>query len=192
LRRTYSPEEQDFIKSNLKGRTIPELTDMFNAHFNLDLRRSQIRAFVKNRGLKNGVDGRFKKGQAPPNKGKKTGGWEPTYFKKGHTPHTYKPVGTERVNGDGYIDVKVADPNKWRAKHLLVWEEAHGPIPPGHVILFGDGNRKNLDINNLIMVTRKQLAILNKKGLISNHADLTRTGIMVADLYGKINERKKR
>ena len=39
-------------------------------------------------------------------------GCERTWFKKGHIPANYRPVGSERVNADGYIEVKVADPNK--------------------------------------------------------------------------------
>jgi HNH endonuclease len=193
VRHKYSPEQVKYIKEQVTGRTTHELTDMFNAHFNLTLRRSQIRAFVRNNGLKSGVDCRFKTGHEPTNKGMKgTGGWEPTHFKKGHKPHNYKPVGTERVNGEGYVDIKIADPNKWRAKHVLIWEKENGPVPPGHAIIFGDGNRRNFEIDNLIKVTRRQLGMMNQKGLISNHADLTRTGVLVADLYGKISDRKKK
>jgi hypothetical protein len=123
-------------------------------------------------------------------KGLQIGG-EETQFKKGNRPHNYKPVGTERVNGEGYVDVKVADPNKWRSKHILIWEKENGPVPKGHVIIFGDGNRLNLELDNLILVSRKQLAILNKNNLIQKDADLTRTGIIVADIYRKINEQKK-
>jgi hypothetical protein len=123
-------------------------------------------------------------------KGLQIGG-EETQFKKGNRPHNYKPVGTERVNGEGYVDVKIADPNKWRSKHILIWEKENGPVPKGHVIIFGDGNRLNLELDNLILVSRKQLAILNKNNLIQKDADLTRTGIIVADIYRKINEQKK-
>lgn len=188
----YSHEQELFIKENIMGRPMKELTSMFNDHFKLELKYSQIRAFAKRKGLKNGLNTQFKKGQEPPNKGKKgVGGWEPTQFKKGHKPHNYKPIGTERTNGEGYVDIKVADPNVWKAKHILIWEQENGPVPPGHVILFGDGNRKNFDLDNLILVTRKQLGMLNQKGLIRGNADLTRTGIIIADLYGKIAQRSK-
>ena len=115
--------------------------------------------------------------------------WNTDAISKGQKPHNYKPVGSERVNGDGYVDVKI-DPNKWRAKHRLLGRR-NGPIPKGYVIIFGDGNRRNFQQDNLILVSKSQLAILNKNQLIQNDADLTRAGIVIADIYKKIGERKK-
>lgn len=189
----YTKEQADFIKTNINGTKTDELTKMFNVQFGLSLKQSQIKSFVTNHGLKSGVDCRLKKGNVPFNKGKKgTYGWEPTQFKKGNKPHNYMPVGSERINGDGYIDVKIADPNKWRPKHLLIWEKINGAVPNGHVVIFGDGNKLNLDINNLILVSRRQLVTLNKKQLIKNDAELTKTGILIADLYHKISQAKSK
>ena len=107
----------------------------------------------------NVIAAQFKKGTVPPNKGKKMSAelyarCAPTMFKKGNKPHTYRPVGSERVNVDGYVEVKVADPNKWRLKHRVIWEEAHGPIPKGHNVQFRDGNSQNLDLGNLYLISR--------------------------------------
>lgn len=189
----FTKEQADFLTENVIGRLRKELTTMFNAYFDLNLGLNQITAYLKNHGLKSGVNARFKPDHVPFNKGKKgVGGWEPTQFKKGHRPHNYKPVGFERVNGDGYVDIKISDPNKWRAKHLLIWEKTNGPVPKGYVVIFGDGNRRNFDLDNLILVSRKQLSIMNKNNLIADNADMTRTGIIVADIYGKISERNKK
>lgn len=187
----YTPEQAVFIKENVTGSSRKELTYMFNACFGLELGVNQITAYLKNHNLKNGLDSKFEPGHIPANKGKSVGGWEPTQFKKGNKPWNYQPVGSERINADGYVDIKVADPNKWKAKHILVWEAANGPVPQGHVVIFGDGNKLNLDLNNLILASRKQLVMLNKHKLIQNDAELTRTGIIVADIYCKIGERKK-
>ena len=69
-----------------------------------------------------------------------------------------KPIGTEVVAPDGYILVKVQDHGKkfekWRQKHRLVWEHHHGPIPPGYIVQFKDGNRQNCNIDNLYMISR--------------------------------------
>lgn len=40
-----------------------------------------------------------------------------TMFRKGNIPANHKPIGYERINADGYIEVKVAEPNKFRLKH---------------------------------------------------------------------------
>jgi hypothetical protein len=33
--------------------------------------------------------------------------------------------------------------------HRLIWEEAHGKVPPDHVVIFNDGNKENIVIENL-------------------------------------------
>ena len=102
--------------------------------------------------------GQFKKGYIPPNKGKK---WDEyasketqekmrrTCFKKGQIPKNHKPVGWERKTKDGYWEIKVAEPRTFKAKHRLLWEEHHGPIPKGVNIVFIDGNPDNITIENL-------------------------------------------
>ncbi|WP_264647951.1 HNH endonuclease signature motif containing protein [Bacillus thuringiensis] len=193
MKHFYTAEQKFFLAENIKGRTRKELCEMFNAYFGLNLGLNQITAYIKNNGLRSGLDARFAEGSKPWNKGKKgicTGGSQ-TQFKKGQRPHNYKPVGSERLNSDGYVDVKVAEPNKWRAKHQLLWEKENGPIPKGYVIIFGDGDRRNFQQDNLILVSKKQLAILNKNRLIQNDADLTRIGIAIANIYKKIGDRKK-
>ncbi len=188
----YPMEIKNFIAENHKGIGLKDMAVLLNAKFGTNYTTKQINSYYKNHNLNSGLTGRFPKGHIPFNKGKKgVGGWEPTQFKKGHRPWNYKPVGTERINSDDYVDVKIADPNKWKGKHILIWEEHNGPVPKGHVVIFGDGNRRNFDPNNLILVSRKQLAIINKNNLIQNDAELTKTGIIIADIYRKIGERKK-
>jgi len=189
----YPKEIKEFIAANYKDVGPKDMTDLLNKTFGTDYTHSQLKSYYANHKLNSGQDGRFQKGHVPANKGKKgVGGWEPTQFKKGHKPWNYRPVGTERVNGDGYVDIKIADPNKWKGKHILIWEAANGPVPKGHVIIFGDGNKLNFGIDNLILVSRAQLARLNQNNLIQNDAELTRTGIIIADIYSKIGERKRR
>jgi hypothetical protein len=192
----YTREQGDFISENVKGRTTKELTELFNKKFNLNLKLNQIRAYIKNHKLKSGIDGTFKKRNTPWNKGKKglsIGGKE-TQFIKGHKPHNWVPIGTERTNGDNYIEIKVADgklQKNWKGKHVIVWEQHNGKLPKGYGVIFGDGNKKNLDINNLIAVSRQQLLTLNKNNLIQKDADLTRSAVIVADIYSKIHEKKR-
>ncbi|MCY9097417.1 HNH endonuclease [Bacillus inaquosorum] len=189
----YSAEEKEFIKNNVKGRSNAELLKIFNEHFGLNLTKSQIAAFKKNHRLSSGLDGKFKPGHVPFNKGKKglmCGGKE-TQFKKGQRALNYRPIGSERVSVDGYIEIKVADPGKWRMKHLVLWEEANGPIPKGHCLLFLDGNKLNVSLDNLQLITRSQLVRMNQNGLISTDADLTKTGVIVAEILSKIGERKR-
>ncbi|MGD6992151.1 HNH endonuclease signature motif containing protein [Sutcliffiella horikoshii] len=191
----YTEEHIQFLREHVKGRTLEELRTMFNAKFNAHISQSSLSNAKTRYGLKSGIKGgQFEKGFKPWNKGLKgldTGGKE-TRFKKGNKPLNSRPVGFERIDVDDYVVVKVAEPSVWKMKHVMAWEKENGPVPKGYTVIFGDGNRQNFDIDNLILVSRKQLLQLNRHHLISNHAELTRTGVMIADIYSKISERKNR
>jgi hypothetical protein len=202
MNKKYTAEHIDYIAAKIKGRSYRDLTDMFNERFELAINISTMISLAFRNGLKNGRDCRFnkgwgptqfKKGQDPWNKGKKgTGGWKPTQFKKGHKPANYMPVGTERTNTDGYVEIKIADPGKWKSKHIILWEAANGPVPKGHVVIFADRNQQNVMLDNLLLISRRELAVMNKRGLITNSAELTKTGVTIADIYLKIGERKRK
>lgn len=68
------------------------------------------------------------------------------YFKpgqlSGRAAQHYVPVGATTINGDGMLKKKWTDDRnltpyqRWRPVHVLVWEAAHGPVPPGHIVVF--------------------------------------------------------
>lgn len=101
---------------------------------------------------------RFQPGHNTWNSGKKglCFGGVATQFKKGTKPHNYKPLGSERTM-DGYIYVKIAEPKTWVPKHHLLWKETYGHYPPKKAVLaFIDGNRQNVTIENLKLMTRQE------------------------------------
>lgn len=188
----YTPEEKAFLVAHIDGKSHRELALIFNAKFGLSLSECAIKGKVQRMGLKNGRDGKFSSGQRSWNEGKKGIHMSPkTEFKSGHMPNNHRPVGSERLNVYGYIEVKVVEPRYWRAKHRVVWETENGPIPAGHTILFADSNKQNCEIENLILVSRAELLVANRQKLIYPNADLTRTGINVSKLLTKIHARKK-
>lgn len=90
----------------------------------------------------------FQRGLVPWNKGLKglrTPGSERGWFQSGNRPHTWRPIGSHRINADGMLDRKVSDtgcpPRDWQGVHRLVWIAAHGPIPKGHIVRFLPGRR---------------------------------------------------
>lgn len=197
-KKSYTEEQLDYIRRLCKIDTITnrEITEKFNKKFGTNKSERAIKAIRKkyNIRIENPVTGHFPKGHIPWNKGLKgidIGGKE-TQFKKGDMPPNYQPVGSERVTVDGYLEVKVKDPNVWKGKHILIWEEHNGPVPEGHCIIFGDGNKENLDINNLICVSRKQLLGLNRHNLIQSNAELTKTAVNIVDLKYKIADAEKK
>lgn len=192
----YTTNEIEYLKEITPGRTNAEITKMFNKRFNLDLSKKAISGTRKRFGFLTGSDGRFEKGRIPVNKGLKKywEGGEETQFKKGHKPHNWVPIGSERISKDGYIQIKIQEgkfQHNWRGKHILVWEAHNGPLPKGHSIVFGDGDNRNFDISNLILVTRAQLLYLNRHSLIKNNVEITKIGVALAKIDKKLNERKR-
>lgn len=201
-RHLYSTEEIRFLKDNVKGITLKELTHRFNNHFNTNLSEHAIAMQKVKYGLKSDiVGGRFEKGHNPVNKGKKMSKEQydvcsKTMFKPGNKPKNTDPVGTEKLLADGYVWVKIDDKPKvpkrinWRQKHKLLWEHENGPIPEDCVVIFKDGNPTHIEIDNLECVTRSQLLIMNKKKLIHRIREITETGISVARLIDTVNKKK--
>ncbi len=106
--------------------------------------------------------GCFEKGSQPWNKGVKgldlSGG--KGQLRKGDRPHTWVPIGHERVSKEGILERKVTDDGParyhFRSVHSLIWEERHGPIPEGHLVRFKDGDKRNFDPDNLECVSRAE------------------------------------
>lgn len=175
----------EFIYANYAGVGYAQMASMLNERFGRAYIVSQIKNFYGNHHLKAGLSGRFQKGNLPFNKGRKgyhAPGCEKGWFKKGHMPQTHLPVGKETLRTDGYIWVKVSEPNKWRQKHVLIWEAAHGKRPAGHKIIFLDGDRGNLALENLQAVTSAEHAVMNHLRYRSESPDITRTGILMAKI----------
>lgn len=165
----YTDEEKAFLRSFIPGHFSYEVQRAFEEKFGHRITCSQIKCFKGNNKVRSGMDTRFKKGTVPPNKGKKMSAEQyakssRTMFKKGGIPQNYRPVGSERVNVDGYIEIKVADPSKWELKHRFIWEESNGKIPAGMNLIFKDNNPLNVKIDNLMLVTRAENMEMNNIG----------------------------
>ena len=200
------PEMAEFMKEIIPGHQESEIRAMFLERFGIELTRSQIKGVKSKYNIKSGtVGGRFEKGQPSWNKGKpltkeKYEQMSKTMFKKGQMPHNWHPVGSERIDSTGYIMVKVAEPRKWRLKQRIVWEEHYGvKLKSNEMIVFLDGNKQNVNIDNLIMLTRSELARYNQNHLKTDSSDLNLTAALVAklkarqcELRRKQNERYKK
>ncbi|RIM94760.1 HNH endonuclease [Staphylococcus xylosus] len=193
----WTEDEKQFLRDNVQGTPIHDLTKMFNEHFDTNLTYTQIRGTVKRLKLKCGVSARFTKGHVTWNKGipiynKKC---EKTQFKKGNKPKTTLPIGAERINSYGYVVVKVSNEggynHRWKLKHKVIWEEKYGKVPPKHNLIFLDGDKTNNDLSNIALIKRSELARLNHQNLIYSDAELTRTSINIVKIQNKIAERNK-
>lgn len=188
---SYSAEELLFIKNNSK---LPrkELHLKFSVKFERDdISQSNMSALCKRKGWSTGRTGCFSKDQTPWNLGKKGYmGPNATTFKKGNKPANWKSVGTERINKDGYIEIKIEEPGTWRLKQRYVWEQKNGAIEKGHIIIFLDGNKQNCNIDNLYEISRAVNSQLNKNGYGDLTGDLRVSAAIMKKLELKISNNK--
>ena len=157
--------------------------------------RARLRSSDPNHG---GRATRFQKGHTSFSKGRKIEEWmslegivnsSRTRFKKGRPSQNIRPVGSERVNVDGYIEIKIAEPSKWRQKQRVVWEAEHGPVPDGYIVSFIDSNKQNCELSNLRLMTRADNL---RRVSLNNYPDEVREVIhMRAVLKRYINTQKK-
>ena len=208
----WTPEMRSFFREAVPGRSEAEIADLFEAEFGIRLRRSQVKGAKTSLGVASGTaGGRFRPGHVPANKGRS---WDDlgisedamermrsTQFKPGSMPWNGArlPVGSERLSRDGYVEVKVAErpsrPDRndnWRPKHRIVWEEANGrPVPDGCMVVFLDGDRRNLAPGNLAIETSAEHAVIARNGIAYRDAETHEAARAIARLKSAAHREAK-
>ena len=191
------PEYVKFMMEFIPGHTEAEIRQAFDERFGIVLTEANIGNFKYKYKIKSGTHGgRFSKGHTPFNKGKKMPSeiyerCKGTMFKNGQMPHNHKPVGSERINVDGYVEVKTKESKRWRLKQRVLYEQYHGvKLEKNDVVLFLDGNRQNFEISNLVKMTRAELARYNQDHFYGDDSDINRCAVGIAKLKTKVGELK--
>lgn len=195
VKKIFKPneEQQKWIEENQKGISRLELSKKFNKKFKENFEVNQFRNYLTKKGLRNGLDTKFKVGKVPDNGHRFVSNDPrsiPYQFKKGHISHTTLPIGTIREHY-GYQTIKVEEPNVWKKRHQLIWEEHYGEIPKGHRVMFKDQDKSNLTIENLMLVKEVELAMMNRFDLVKPNKTLTEIGHTVSKIIIKRAELKR-
>lgn len=185
----WTKEMVDFVIANNKGMPNKDMAELVSKTFNKNINAAQIKAIRGRLKIDSGLTGRFEKGHIPSNKGRKgyyAPGSEKGWFKKGQTSWNKAKIGDEAWTTDGYLKVKIAEPNKWRFKHVVEWEKVHGPIPNGKMLTFLNGNHADCSPENLALITKSDNMVMNNMKLRSSDPEITKTGITVTKLKRQI------
>jgi hypothetical protein len=87
-----------------------------------------------------------------------------TRFKKGNIPHNILQIYTERETKDGYIEVKIKNPNIWVLKQRLVYEKHHKiQLEDSEIVIFKDKNNRNFTVTNLKRISKEENMLRNSK-----------------------------
>ena len=160
----------EYFKSIVKGNTTKDIIDLFYKKYDRELSYNQVKSLERKYKLISGLN---------------------TKFTKGQKAHNWKPIGSEFTREDGYIAIKIAEPNKWQLKHHYIWEKANGKIPKGYSVIFLDQNRNNFDLDNLKLVKKEIKLQMCSDNLFFKNKQLTETGLLVAHLKREVKENVK-
>lgn len=170
-RHIWTKEEEEYFKSIINGRHYKDIVELMQNKFGYVYNAEQLKKKAKRLGISTRLTGGFKEG---------------INFNYGFK------VGAESKDRNGYIKVKVAEPNVWELKHRMIWEKVNGKVPEGYNLLFADKNKSNTSLDNLLLVSVQELMMMTKFNLIKTNKELTVTGLNIARLILKISEVKKR
>ncbi len=165
----FTKEQQEYIRNNAQGKLVSELTRELNERFNTNFIDKQVSSFKRRNKIKSGVSTRFEKGMETHNK---------------------LPIGSEFTEPRGYTWVKVGEPSVWQHKQVYIYEQYYGKVPKGYAVIFLDQDKTNFDISNLALVEQRDLMVAKNKGLIYDDKEMTKAGLLSAQLSNKVYDKK--
>lgn len=162
-RKFFTKEQDDFIKKNIEKSSIKTIAKILKICPIKIGKRCHELGFSELLEKKSNST-RFKKGHEPLNKGvamseevkEKV---KHTFFKTGHLPHNTKSDGEisfRKDNRDKIIPHYRVKLGVWIPLKNKVWEDHHGEIPKGHLIILKDGDNLNTAIENLECISKAE------------------------------------
>jgi len=191
----------EFIINNYQGRFTRDLTELVNHKFGTDINEKYMKSYKSRFKLWSGVRTQWGNGQTnvyKPQKGFIHPNAVATQFKKGGKPRNTLPIGTEIKRDDGLIWVKLNDlpgrhdlAGRWKQRARIVWEEVYGQLIKNQIVLHLDGDSTNDNIENLAVVTRSQLAVINRNHFICEDPNITKLGIQLAEVSSILYKKRR-
>lgn len=158
----FTQEMRAYIFANCAGVSWRDMAEIVNKLFETDIPAEKFRWFYQNNKLKSGI----------------------------HTSGNKAAPGEVSKKKNDYQYIKMED-GSWRLYHHVLWEQANGPIPPGYMLTFIDGDIQNVDLSNLELVSRKELFLLAKDNLRFGVPELNKVGILIAKVRAAASEKEK-
>jgi hypothetical protein len=197
---TFTPEEDEIIKQNYLDLPVKRIGQMIGRSFTgITSRLNQLGLIIPdNLKAERKAKGMFRKGQEPPNKGKKMSPElyekvKHTFFQKNHIPSNALPEGSEverkDKSGRSYWMIKIPGNRKLIHKHVWIWQTQYGKVPKSHNIIFKNGNSLDCRLENLECISDGQL--LKRNSMYNYPEELVRAIQLKSAIKRKINRLNK-
>lgn len=172
----YSEAEELFLREHIgECESFAELTQRLNSEFHTDRKMERVREkCCKQMHIRIGKN----------------------VSQYGRKPKEQLPIGTIRHGQNGATYIKVMDSDKsyatgyqepwWMPLQKKIYQDAHGKIPDGYMVIFLDCDRGNFSLDNLYAIDRKISARLAKNGWYSKNPELTKAAIKWCELMKEL------
>ena len=198
--RKFTVEQEEWLLAH-NHMSASEISRGINKEFSLSTSPDEIKAWRARTKNPRTTPSRFQKGHIPFSKGKK---WDEymspesqarsrmTTFRKGDVPHNVQPLGSISIMS-GYWVMKVTNVGnqhqKWKFLHRLLWEKENGPIPKGMNVVFRNGDRNDIRMENLMLMNNKEMARYTP--VDDSEPEMQRFSEIVARVAAKVAKKMK-
>lgn len=162
----YSDEVYEFLYENASSHTNKELRKLLKEKFDLDVSKQAISTLCKRNNLK-------------------------CKYENKNLSHSNKETHIGNITiKDGYYAIKTGkNVNQYEYLHRKIYEDYYNvKLSKDMCIIFLDGDRNNLDINNLRAIHKRSVNVLRNSKFYSNDAEITKMGCLMAELKIKMND----
>lgn len=171
----YTKEQLAFMEKHGADMTTTELTNALNKAFSTGHTAGSVRTTLKNMGILKSKETRARS-----------------------CAMNGEPIGASKIIG-GYRYIKVRKSyggfyKDWEREIKLVYKEAYGDIPDGHMVVTLNGDKLDARPENLALISKKVAARMangHGKSFWSNSADITKAGIAVCELDQALSDVEK-
>lgn len=192
--RIMTDEEAEYMATIIPGRQSNEIARIMNEKYGIGLTADQVRSWKKNHKCPSGYDTKYRPGEPSWITGKRfPGRTNSGCWSTGHIAFNNVPIGTIRKHG-GYWHIKTRDGkknNNWTQYHRYIWEKEHGPVPEGHKLIFRDGNKDNVSLDNLVCISIADAAVAVMHYGLTDDPDINDAILKLTELNRKTAEKAK-
>lgn len=159
-------EQKKFIEEYYPSHSVKDTTRAFNETFGTNKQKHTMLNYARRHGLKVDEDVVTKsKIDAAHADG---------------TTHPFRKIGDVRFDGRYWV---MKTEEGWKMCHKAVWEKHHGKVAKGNAVIYLDGDNTNWNIDNLLEVPIRYLGLLDRNGMRSENAEITKTGVLWCELH---------
>lgn len=176
-RHAWSEAEIGWLRENISRYSWKDIQPAFNQHFGTCLTQPSIEHACLRHGI---THGRKDEQGFVPNK---------------HNSYSIsRTVGTERTDSRGRVFIKVKNDacnfrENWVQKDRYIWEQQHGKLTSGDLLIHLNQDKSDCSIDNLYKVDRRINAMLTSFGWFFKDKVMTVTAIKCCELINELNKR---